>query len=772
MGEVYRARDPRLGRDVALKVLPDEASADPERLSRFRHEARAVASLDHPHILAVHDIGTDHGVDYVVFELLEGQTLRRRLEAGPLPPSKVVEYGAQVCRGLAAAHEHGVVHRDLKPENLFLTAEGQVKILDFGLARQTGPTADADELPRAETRSAITVAGRVMGTAGYMSPEQAQGQRADARSDIFALGAVLYEMLSGRRAFAGKTPVDALAAVLCGDPPDIEAKGVPPGLERLVRRCLEKDPGERFQSAHDLGLALETLSGPAPPARGPMRLRRTGLRSVAAGLATLGIVTVAVGMWRLWGLAPRFGHPTRSVRLAVLPFANLSGDSEQEYLSDGVTQEMIAQLGRLHPRGLSVIARTSVMRYKKTDTPIDRIGRELGVEYVLEGSARREGGRVRISAELIQVRDQTQLWADVYERELSGILALQADVARKVAGALALKLLPAEEARLAGARPVDPEAYEAYLKGSQHWIKMTKDDLDAAEAYFDLALRKDPAYAAAYAGRAWVWGCRYQIGLAPPSEAVPRTRESALKALSLDETLAEAHYVLATMKTWSEWDFGAAGPEWKRAVELDPNYAEGLAMYSHFLAIIGRSDEAMAAIDRALSVDPFNVTIHAFRAVGLRFARRFDEAATEARKALAMEPRNPVALPNLYLALAAKGMHREALVGIRDYLTVFYGVPDLGPLLDRAFVEGGFRAAAKQAAEAVATRATKVEALPTEVAELYVFAGEKVQALDWLERAYQARDPSLTYLRDPVYEPLRSEPRFQSLMRLMRLTTQ
>jgi Tfp pilus assembly protein PilF len=350
---------------------------------------------------------------------------------------------------------------------------------------------------------------------------------------------------------------------------------------------------------------------------------------------------------------------------------------------------------------------------------------------------------------------------------MSGILALQADVARKVAGALAIKLLPAEEARLTGARLVDVEAYEAYLKASQHWIQMTKGGIDTAEAYFDRALSKDPDYAAAYAGLAWVWAGRAQMGLVP-SEAVPRTKEFALKALSLDETLAEAHYVLATVKTWGELDPSASGPEWKRALELDPNDPDGLAMYSQFLLVMGRLDEAMPQIDRALSLDPFNVTIHAFRAIVLRFAHRFDEAATQARKALAMEPGNPVALQNLYLALAAKGLHKEALVGIKDYLTL-YGVPDSGPRLDRAFVEGGFEAAAKQAAEVLAPRVAKWEAAPFDVAYMYVLAGEKVQALDWLERAYQAHDPGLPYLRDPAYDPLRSEPRFQALMQQMKL---
>jgi Tol biopolymer transport system component len=315
MGEVYRARDPRLGRDVALKVLADDAAGDPERLRRFQREARAVASLNHPHILAVHDVGSDNGIAYVVFELLEGATLRRRLESGPLPARKVVEYGAQICRGLSAAHARGIIHRDLKPENVFLTAGGEVKILDFGLAKETGRVAP-DELTGDATRSAITEAGRILGTRGYMSPEQAVGQRSDARSDLFALGAILYEMLSGRRAFAGTTPVDTIAAVLRSDPPEIETSGVPPGLERVVRRCLEKDPRERFQSAHDLGLALETLSGPGASELGSTR-RPTSLRSTAAVLAVLGVIAVAAGAWWLWGRS-RERRPPGPVRLVPL----------------------------------------------------------------------------------------------------------------------------------------------------------------------------------------------------------------------------------------------------------------------------------------------------------------------------------------------------------------------------------------------------------------------------------------------------------------------
>ncbi len=505
----------------------------------------------------------------------------------------------------------------------------------------------------------------------------------------------------------------------------------------------------------------------------PRRRRWRGLQlgTAAALIAALAVlVALDVGGLRR-RFAPRLGSAARPVKLAVLPFANLGGDPEQEYLSDGLTQEMIAQLGRLHPQSLSVIARTSVMRYKRTETPVDRIGRELGVDYVLEGGAQREAGRVRISVELIQVRDQTQLWADVFERELSGIFALQSEVARKVAGALALKLLPAEEARLAKVRAVDPEAYEAYLKGSQHWIKMTKGDLDTAEGYFRVALAKDQTFAAAHVGMAWVWGCRNQVGLASPSVAVPRMKEAALKAVSLDDTLAESHYALASLWTWQDWDRSAAESEWKRAVELDPNYPDGLAMYSHFLAITGRHDEAMARIDRALSLDPFNVTLHSFRAGDLLFVRRFDEAIAQARKALAMEPGNLVALSALYMAFAAKGMDREALAAIKDALRA-YGDPELDAILDRGFADAGFREATKRGAEALAARAAKLGVLPTDIAGLYTCAGEKARALDWLERGYEARDPNLPYLGMPLYDPLRSEPRFQALMRRMNLTMQ
>jgi serine/threonine-protein kinase len=769
MGEVYRAHDERLDRDVAIKVLPAEFAADPERLKRFEREARATAALSHANILAVHDVGTHEGVPYLVEELLEGESLKDLLGRGRLAQGEALRIAGEIAKGLAVAHEKGIVHRDLKPGNVFLTKDGTVKILDFGLAKlvPTVPSSEAETVGQSATGT--TALGGVLGTAAYMAPEQARGRPVDQRADVFAFGVVLYEMLTDERPFRGATGTDVMAAILKDEPAALSAD-VPPSVAEVVARCLAKNPDRRYQRAGEIRAALEAVqSGTVLPQPSWLAARPSRRWLLAAAVAVAAVVVI-VGLGpggvarRLFGTA----GGGRSIRMAVLPFANLSGDPEQEYLSDGLTQEMIAQLGRLHPESLSVIARTSVMRYKKTDTPIDQIGRELGVDYVLEGSAQKEGGRVRVSAQLIQVRDQTQLWANSFEREMAGILALQSDVARNVAGALALKLLPAEQARLAGARAVNPEAYEAYLKGSQHWIKMTKGDLDTAEAYFDLALEKDPDYAPAYAGRAWVWICRTQMGFAPTSEAVPKAKEAALEAISLDDTLADAHYALATIRVWDDWDLAAGELEFKRAIELDPNNPNGVATYSHFLAITGHVDEAMKEIDRALRLDPFNVAIHALRAMDLLFARRFDEALAEAGKVLAMEPGQPVGIGAQYLALLAKGRSDQALPAIRELYMQVYDLPDLDAVMAKGFSEGGFEGAMRRAADALSVLAAKGEVLPTDIANLYLYAGDTGRALDWLEKGYEAHDPAMPYIGVvPLYDPLRTDPRFQDLLRRM-----
>jgi TolB-like protein/Flp pilus assembly protein TadD len=714
---------------------------------------------------------------YIAMELVEGQSLATILAGGALPVAQALRYGVQVADALAHAHERGVVHRDLKSANVVITPEGRAKVLDFGLAKELA----GDELTEATTQlgATLTAAGSLVGTLAYMAPEQLRGKPADARSDVWALGVVLYEMLAGRRPFAGQTGYEVSSAIL-KEPPSALPATVPEALRAVIERCLAKAPGERYQRAEEVRAALETVrSGgvitvPAPRFSRLMRQRwmATGVVAVVALVAVLAALDVG-GVRRL--LLGRSDVP-EAVRMAVLPFVNLTGDPDQEYLSDGFTQEMITQLGRLHPEGLSVIARSSVMRYKGGDTPVDQIGRELNVEYVLEGSARREAHRVRITAELIHVGDQTQLWADSYERELEGVLAVQAEVAQQVAEALALELLPDEQARLASARTVEPEAYEAYLKGTYHWQKLTPEDLDTAERYFELALAQDPSYAPAFEGLAWVWSARKQAGIVPPAEAGPKCKAAAMQAIALDDESAGAHEALAVVRTWTDWDWAGAEAEWRRALELDPNAANAHAFYAHFLATMGRTEEALTHSERAIELDPFNALFHGLYAIVLDFDQRYDEAMSAARTGFEMQPNEGISKTALQYAFIGSGMRDEQLAHQRERIA---RDPGRVAAFEQGLAEGGYEGAQRAIADLLAARyeqsggvpqhgAVRIY-LPKAIALRYLDAGDYDRAIDWLERAYEDRDPNLPYIAMPIWDPLRSDPRFEDLLRRMNL---
>ncbi|MCK5376658.1 MAG: protein kinase, partial [Acidobacteria bacterium] len=779
MGEVYRAHDERLDRDVAVKVLPEEVAEDPERLARFEREAKAVAALSHSGILEIFDFDRENSVTFAVTELLEGETLAEiiRKSRHPLPWKQVQEIGSAVADGLSAAHDKGVVHRDIKPSNIFVCSDGRVKILDFGLAATRGVVDDEAETGSIE--APLTAEGKVMGTVAYMSPEQLRGLPANPHSDIWALGVVLHEMASGSRPFKGNTGFELSSAILNKTPPPLPVgpDGVQPTqLQAIIDRCLEKDPSRRYQSAGEVRAALETaqsggvVSGPAPSTSA--RMRRcwpvATFVVVAAIMAVLAVFDVA-GVRRL--LLGRGGGQPQAVRMAVLPFANLSGDPEQEYLSDGFTQEMITQLGRLHPEGLSVIARSSVMRYKKGDTPIDQIGSELEVDYVLEGSTHREADRIRINAVLIQVGDQTQLWADTYERELAGILAVQSEVAQRVATALALELLPAEQARLTSARSVNPEAHDAYLKGSHHRQMLTSEGLDTAERYFELALENDPEYAPAYEGLARVWNSRRQMGIVPRDEGGPKAKAAALQSISLDEGSAGAHAVMAAVKTWTDWDWAGAETEWRRALELDPNRAYTHASYAFFLAITGRPSEAIRHSERALELDPFNAYFHGLHATTLYFNRRYDDALAAVRKAFAIQPNQGFARNALQYVYICKGMRDEWLADQREQIA---HDPERVAAFERGLAEGGHEGAQRAIADLLAARHEASggvirPGLAHNVALSYLDAGDHDLAIDWLEKAYEERDPAMPFLTMPLWDPLRSNPRFQDILRRMNL---
>ena len=763
MGEVYKAKDTRLRRTVAVKVLPSHLSSDAERRGRFEREARAASALNHPNITTVYDIGQDEGTRYIVMEFVAGKTFRQLVDDGPLSTKKMLPLATQIAEGLSKAHAAGIVHRDLKPENVMVTDDGLVKILDFGLAKLMPQSTNVGSDMATVTKA--TREGTVLGTVQYMSPEQAAGRRLDFRSDQFSFGSILYEMATGKLAFKKGTIPQTLAAIIDNEPEPLRKlnKEIPAELSAIVERCLAKDPGERYESTADLAAELKTVPETSPA----WRARRRVLWAAAGLVATSLVWVFGPNLVRLSERV--FPSATRAPieSIAVLPLHNLSGDPEQEYFADGLTEALITDLAKIG--ALKVISRTSAMRYKGTDKPLSEIAQELNVDAVIEGSALRSGDRVRITAQLIDVETDQHLWAETYERDFQDLLVLQSEVAQAVAREIEVALTPEETARLASARPVNPEAHENYLKGVFHYQKLTPPDLDAALSYFELALEKDPDYAPAYVGIARVWGGRGQMGYVPASEAAPKKKAAVLKALELDESLPEAHHALATTETWSEWDWPSAERAFERTIELNPNYAEARAYYSHFLNIMGRPDEAMAQIERALELDPFNDLYQSLYGVDLIFVRRYDEAIEQFRKSLRTSPGNPVALLRLSTAFDLKGMYEEALEAQKSFLATVDDRESEEALM-RGYEEAGYAGAMRRLADLAAARSRETHAGPMGVVSLYLRAGENDLALEWLERAFVDRDPNLPFISvSPPFDSVRDDPRFQDLLRRMNL---
>jgi len=762
MGIVCLAYDTRLHRRVALKLLNSSADGETAR-ARLLHEARNAAALNHPGICTIHEVGESDRSAFIAMEYVDGRPITDRLGERPLPIDQVLRYGIQAADALAYAHDHGVIHRDFKAANVMITATGSLKIVDFGLARRTDtPNANAS------TIGSLAPAGVAVGTPYAMAPEQVRGSRVNTPADVWAFGVLLYEMATGAKPFDAPTTAELFSSIL-RDAPAPLPDSVPAGLKALIARCLQKEPEHRYQHAREVRMALEAIETGSPlsaPARVAAMGRRRWLQLgtsavVAAGAALVGFD--AGGM-----RAHLLGRPS-AVKLAVLPFENLTGDATQEYFSDGLTEEMIAQLGRLGPQHLAVIARTSAMQYKKTAKPNDRIGGELGVDYILEGSTRREGSRVRITAQLIRVRDQTQLWADSFERELSGILAVQSDVTRGVARSLAIALLPTDETRLANVQPVNPEAYEEYLKGREHVYKVTRPDLDTALQYFERALQKDPNYALAYTGVSAVWSARQQFRFAPPREAAPKAKAAASKALALDGSLPEAHFRLGVLNFSTDWDWSAAEREFERAIELNPNFPDARSTYSHLLSIMKRPAEAMKQAERALQLDPFNSLFTAFYGTLLNQMHRYDDAIAQYDKVLRAVPNHTMALNGRRQALYQKHLYKEALEAERAVWAAMSDA-EMVTALDRGYGEAGYVGAWRSAADVLAARSRAARVAPLDVWSLYLRAGDNDRALEWLEEGFQTREPNMIYIGvGPIYDGLRGDSRFQSLLRRMNL---
>ncbi len=757
MGVVYRAHDDQLDRDVAIKVLPAASFSDPAARARLLREARSAAALNHPHISTIHEVGEAEGQAYIAMELIEGQALSACLADGALPAEQVLRYGLQLAEALAHAHERGIAHRDFKSANVVITKDGRAKVLDFGLAKRLSE----DELGEVtRSQASVSAPGAIAGTLAYMAPEQLLGQPADARSDVWALGVVLYEMATGSRPFQGQTGFELSSAILNRRPGALPGE-IPLPLRGVIERCLEKEPEQRYPRGGEARAALEAIQtgAVAPWAGWSYGLKRRRWLALAA-VATVVLMLVVLAVLR-----PRFGGAPRIESLAVLPLENLSGDPAQEYFADGMTEALITDLARL--KGLKgVIARGSVMRFKGTKKPLAEIARELQVDALITGAVLRAGDRVRITAQLINARNEQQLWAEGYERDLRDVLSLQSEVTRAIASEIKLKLTPQEQTRLASARPVNPEAYEAYLQGRFHWQKLSPESYKAALQYFQLALEKDPNYALAYAGMSIAWLSPAHMGFQPPREALPKAKAAALKALELDGTLAEAHYARAAVSFLLEWDWPTTGRECQKTIELNPNFPDVHQIYADFLLLMGRPQEALPEIERARDLDPLNAFAEA--AVGGRLlrVRRYDDGIALLRKALQSEPNMGLAHRYLWSALDHKRRYAEALAEAKAFFTLA-GQSEAAEAMARA---NSYPAAMKLAAEKLAERSKGSYIQPSEVARLYAYAGEKDRAFEWLDRAYEVRDTWLVWLKeDPRFESLRPDPRFHTLLRRMNM---
>ena len=767
MGVVYRALDVGLGREVALKLLPPERVADESRRRRFVQEARAAATLEHPHVAVIYEIGEAEGTTFIAMELIRGETLAAVLARGRLEPVRALELATEVAEGLAFAHERGIVHRDLKPGNIMLTDGDHAKIIDFGLAKLSETT---DPSLASET---ATDAGSVVGTAAYMSPEQARGQKADQRSDIFSFGIVLHEMLTGARPFHADNPVDTLHAILHAPAPRLAGLPVSlPDVQRLLDRCLAKETRDRYPSMKDVigdlraaWRRLESGSAPISPATEELsalstieqRPRARGRRAFVAGAALVAAGLAAA--WTAWRPPPLADPPVRSIRsLAVLPLQNLSGDAEQDYFADGLTEALISDLARI--RALRVISRTSVMHYKGTKERLPTIAQALGVDAVVEGSVLRSGDRVRITAQLIDASTDQHLWSESYERDVRDVLSLQREVARAIAREVQVVLTPQEQDVLAKSRPIDDEAYQLHLKGRYMWNKRTPDGFEKARRLFQQAIDKDPTYAPAWSGIADTYGVLASVGynVLPAREALPKARAAALRALELDPNLSEAHASLAWVKHRYEWDWTAAEEAFQRAIALNPGYATARQWYSEFLSTMGRNREALAEAKRARDTDPLSLIINHNMARRLYFARRFEEAVVESRKTLEMDPEFRVARVMLGLEYAAQGRLQEAIAE--------FDQTGARSLSGYAHGRAGQRKEALEVLAELKDAAATRHVAPTQFVFVHLGLGQREEALRWLEKDFEARSDYMVYLGiDPVLDSLRGDPRFEALQR-------
>jgi serine/threonine protein kinase/tetratricopeptide (TPR) repeat protein len=732
MGQVYRGRDPRLGRDIAIKVLSADSIHDTEATARLEREARAIAALSHPNILAVHDVGHDNATFYLVTELLEGQTLREEIRGHAMSWRRAVEIGAEVAEGLAAAHAKSIVHRDLKPENIFVTEDGRVKILDFGLAQTDPMLAQRDEANIPTTKWFQTHPGTVIGTLGYMSPEQLRGEAVDPSADIFSLGCILYELVTSKKPFHRDSGAATIAAILKDDLPRDELSAVvPPEFQRIIEGCVEKNPSTRFQSARDLALTLRAI--------GSSSVHGDLLKTIVKRRSSKAIDSIA-----------------------VLPMVNASSDAEAEYLSDGITEGLINKLSQL-PK-LKVMARSTVFRYKNRNADPQSVGRELRVRAVLTGVVKHIGDRLHITVELVDSLDGAQLWGDSFSRSFADLVKLQEEMSREIAEKLRPKLTGAEKKKLRRKSTENSAAYQLYLKGRYYWNKRTEESLRKGIQFFREAIESDQSFASAYAGLADSFITLATNIPLPPRDAMPKAKAAAMKAIEIDDQLAEAWASLAAVKWWFDWDSEGAEEAYRRAIELNPNYATAHDGYAMLLSAQGRFDEAVEQFSKASDLDPLSLIIAVHAGWPFYFARDFESAIKRFRKALELDERFIPAHGWLGLALGQQRRYAEAIDAFIRALEVDR-VPILLAMLAHTYAIAGQDNDALALVAVLDEEAQRRYISPYDIAIIHAGLGYTDSAIAQLRKALEDRSAWMVFLNvDSRLDSLRDEPAFAEIL--------